>query len=296
MTETATADAVTEGATASAAADPERGKRGRGFPTMDLLSAAETIAKVGGHGTDVPVSAFAQYLGHSTHNSGPFKSKLAAFQAWSLVTLKGGRVILTPLGKDLAKAEDPKADLALLRRAFESCKVFKDFYDNQAKGVPIKRDVLGKRATIDLNVSAASQEKFVTTLVDSAAAVGLVSSDAEAGTVTFTRAAAAEPAEPEGSHDEAEPEAKGATGATGATATQPRTTHAPAAAPASVAPAVLRQVWPTATGEVVLAIHSTEPLPASAFGLVGQVVKAAEDLAKSIGLPAPAAKGQDDAS
>lgn len=293
MTETATAEAGNDGAIASAAADTERGRRGKGFPTMDLLSAAETIAMVGGNGADLPVSAFAQYLGHSTANSGPFKSKLAAFRDWSLVTTKNGRVMLTPLGKDFAKAEDPKADAGLLRRAFDSCKVFKDFYDNQAKGVPIKRDVLGKRATLDLNVSATSQDKFVTTLVDSATAVGLASPDSEAGTVTFAAAPAAEPEEPNSSQDEeTEVEAQGATGTT--TTQQARTPHATATGPA--APVVLRQVWPTASGEVVLAVHSTEPLPASAFGLVGDAVKAAEELAKSIGLPGPAAEGEHGAS
>jgi hypothetical protein len=53
-------------------------------------------------------------------------------------------------------------------------------------------------------------------------------------------------------------------------------------------------VWPTATGEVVLAVHSTAPLPASAFRLVGTVVQAAEDLAKSIGAPPAAEEPEDD--
>jgi hypothetical protein len=277
MTETTTADTVTEGATANGLADAEKGKRGKGFPTMGLVSAVETIATVGGNGAEVPVAAFAQYLGHSTATSGPFKTKVAAFRDWGLVTTKDGRVILTPLAKEFAKAEDPKADVALLRRAFDSCKIFKDFYDNQAKGVPIRRDVLGKRATIDLDVSATSQDKFVSTLVDSAAAVGLAAYDAEAGTVTFGGTAGAEPDEPEVTPAESGSETTPAGTGTSKSPTPPTP------ASGSAAPVLLRQVWPTATGEIVLAVHSTEPLPASAFAIVAQVVEAAADLAESIG-------------
>jgi hypothetical protein len=70
------------------------------------------------------------------------------------------------------------------------------------------------------------------------------------------------------------------TGATDSTQRPPTTPNAPV---------LLRQVWPTATGEIVLAIHSHAPLPASAFGLVGNIVQAAADLADSIGLRAPTA-------
>ncbi len=78
------------------------------------------------------------------------------------------------------------ADELLLRRAFDACKIFKGFYDDQAKNIPLKREVLGRGAVFGLKVAAKSQERFVTTLVDSAATVGLASTDAEAATVTFT--------------------------------------------------------------------------------------------------------------
>lgn len=272
--------------------DGERGpSRGAGFPTMDLATAVELIHRVGEHGGDFSTSAFAQYCGHTTANSGPFRTKVASLRDWALVTTKEGRVLLTDLGKKVAKSPDPMADEALLRSTFDSCKIFKAFYDNTAKGVPLKRETLGRAAVFDHKVSAKSQERFVAMIVDSAVAVGLATPDTEGGTVTF-RSASAAPAEAEVQHEEPDPtppEVDAAATTQGGAGATPRKPPAP---PASTVPVLLRQVWPTATGEVVLAIHSTNPLPASAFALVGQVVQAAEDLAKSIGLPA-ATEGDD---
>lgn len=284
--------------TGDASGDGERGaSRGAGFPVMDLSTAVELIHKVGEHGGEFSKSTFAQYLGHTTSNSGPYRTKVASLRDWSLVTTQGGRVLLTDLGKAVAKSPEPMADPALLRSAFESCKIFKAFYDNTAKGVPLKRDTLGRAAVFDHKVSAKSQDKFVSMLVDSAVAVGIATRD-EAGTVTFNSAAAlaaapqvrehedADPAPDEVAHDPA-PMRGGAA---------PATRRQPPPPAESAVPVLLRQVWPTATGEVVLAIHSTDPLPASAFGLVGTVVQAAEDLAKSIAMPAAEEPEGDDAA
>jgi len=290
MAEAAADDTVAGPRTADA--HVERARRGAGFPTMDLASAIEVIHTVGGHGADFTPAAFAQYCGHQTANSGPFKTKLAAFRDWSLAVKKGGRVHLTDLGQDVARSPEPMSDPALLRRVFDACSIFKGFYDDQAKGVPIKAETLGRAAVFDLKVAAKSQERFVKTLVDSAVTVGLATRD-EVGAVTFAAAGTAAAEEPARAALEPAPAAQlVAPTAHAAPSAQPAAAAtAPQAAPvaSSAAPVLLRQVWPTATGEVVLAIHSTEPLPASAFGLVGQVVQAAEGLAKSIGAP-PAAE------
>jgi hypothetical protein len=278
--------------------ESERGSsRGAGFPVMDLATAVEIVHRVGEFGGEFNASTFAQYLGHTTANSGPFRSKVASLKDWGLVTTKGGRMLLTGLGKAVAKSPDPAADPSLLRDTFDSCKIFKSFYDDTAKGVALKRETLGRAAVFDHKVSPKSQEQFVSMLVDSAVTVGLAMPDADGGTVTFKSAAASvkpgsgqlEDPVPEPRRNNLEPaRVRDADGVT-----VPR--QPPPAADWTV-PILLRQVWSTATGEVVLAIHSTDPLPASAFALVGQVVQAAEDLAKSIGLPAPATQDQDDAS
>jgi hypothetical protein len=290
---------MTEAETTDAGGETEPGgSRGAGFPVMDLETAVELIHKVGEHGGAFANSAFAQYLGHTTANSGPYRSKVASLRDWGLVGTQSGRVLLTDLGKAVAKSPDPMADQALLRSAFDTCKIFKAFYDDTAKGVALKRDTLGRAAVFDHKVSAKSQEKFVAMLVDSAVTVGLATRD-ETGTVTFT-SAAAEPDAPrheDPDPDSALPAADEPAPARGGAGAAPRRQPAPPAE--SAVPVLLRQVWPTATGEVVLAVHSTDPLPASAFGLVGKVVQAAEDLAKSIGLPAvgdPAEPEGDNAS
>lgn len=282
MTEAGTADptATEEGN------DTERGTRGAGFPTLDVANAVKVIHTAGGHGADFTTSAFAQYCGHTTSNSGPFKQKVAAFRDWGLVTTKEGRVRLTDLGKDVARSPEPTEDQALLRRAFDACKIFKRFYDDQAKGTPLKRDMLGRLAVLDHKVAAKSQEKFVTALVDSAVTVGLASADKDSGTVTFNSISSVVDGPPSALGVDAQPPAPAAQPpASPATPATPVTQNPAAAAVPSTsgAPLLLRQAWPTATGEVVLEVRSTEPLPASAFALVGEAVGAAAALAASIG-------------
>jgi hypothetical protein len=286
--------------TGDAGGESERGSsRGTGFPVMDLSTAVELVHRVGEYGGNFTASTFAQYLGHKTANSGPFRSKVASLKDWGLVTTKGGRMLLTDLGKEVAKSPDPAADPALLRDTFDSCKIFKAFYDETARGVALKRETLGRAAVFDHKVSAKSQEQFVSMLVDSAVTVGLAEPDAEAGTVTFKSPAASTKPDARQHEDRMseplrnDPEPDRAWDADGATR---RRQPAPPPAADSTVPVLLRQVWRTATGAVVLAIHSTDPLPASAFALVGRVVQAAEDLAKSIGLPAPVTEDEDDAS
>lgn len=264
--------------------DAERSSpsRGAGFPVLDLSTAVELIHKVGEHGGEFSSSAFAQYLGHTTANSGPYRSKAAAFRDWGLAVAQGGRVYLTDLGKAVAKSSNPMMDEELLRNSFDSCEIFKAFYEDMAKGVVLKRDTLGRAAVFDHNVSAKSQDKFVSMLVDSAVTVGLAEADGES--VTFkSRAATADGGPSE--HEDPDPDSHSAPGVGDAAPHKQR--QAPVSAEVAV-PVLLRQVWPTATGEVVLAIHSTDPLPASAFEIVGAVVQAADKLATSIGLPAPA--------
>lgn len=284
--------------------DADRGPRGAGFPTLDLASAVKIIHSAGAHGADFSASAFAQYCGHSTTNSGPFRSKVAAFRDWGLATSKAGRVRLTDLGKDVARSPEPTMDQALLRRGFDACKIFRRFYDDQAKGTPLKRDTLGRVAMLDHNVAAKSQEKFVTALVDSAVTVGLASVDTEAGTVTFTSASSAadaHPPAPAAPATDTQPAASAAPvhpATAGSAAPTPAAPPSPAAPSTSAAPLLLRQAWPTATGEVVLEIRSTQPLPASAFALVGTAVGSAAALAESIGqqdaaAPAEAARPGD---
>lgn len=277
--------------------DAERAQRGAGFPTLDLASAIQITHTAGGHGVEFSASAFAVYCGHQSSNSGPYRSKVAAFKDWGLATSKSGRVRLTDLGKDVARSPEPTADTALLRRAFDSCKIFRRFYDDQAKGTPLKREMLGRMAVLDHNVAAKSQNKFVTALVDSAVTVGLATVDTEAGTVTFLSASSvAADAYAPVAHVavDAPPAARSAETRPSAPA-YPVAQRSPAPAigvapNTSDAPLLLRQAWPTATGEVILEVRSSQPLPASAFALVGEAVAAADALASSIGRePAPAA-------
>ncbi len=214
-------------------------------------------------------SGFAQYCGHQSASSGPFRTKLAAFRDWSMVTTKDGRVLPTELGKTW---------LARRTRWRTSC--FSAVPSTHARSSRVSTTTRPRTSLSSARCSGA--ERFVTTLVDSAATVGLVSTDAEAATVTFTAGAAGADVrhEPDATPPETGGTQPGTSGGAGTIQGPPTTSNAPV---------LLRQVWPTATGEIVLAIHSTAPLSASAFGLVGQVVQAAADLADSIGPDAPTA-------
>jgi hypothetical protein len=82
-----------------------------------LPEAVSILRTAGKHGTEHAMSAFATYLGHSTHNSGSFKRRLAAFRDWKFIAGgTGDRVVFTDLGRRVAYPTDPVKESRISRR------------------------------------------------------------------------------------------------------------------------------------------------------------------------------------
>ena len=243
----------------------ERRSRGVGFPVLTLPEAVRTLRKVSRHGPEHSLGAFAQYLGHGTSNSGPFRAKLAAFRDWKLVTASGNRVLLTELGRQLAQTEEGPEEVPLLRDAFLQFGLFASLYDDNAKGVELPTERLKQKAVLDLGVAPPSADLFVRSLIDSATAAGLAETTEGGKKVIFRTVEErleplVEPAVPE------------------------PTRSLPAATdPNRQARPVISQTWPTATGQVVLEVRSSRPLPAALYSQVADAVAAVEKLAEALG-------------
>jgi hypothetical protein len=262
-------------------------KRGVGFPSVTLPAAVEIVRKAGQHGGDHSLTAFAGYAGHTTPNSGPFKAKLAALKDWRLVSSNGDRVFLTELGKDFALAESPMDEMDHLRESYLGCRIFKQFYDDTAKGIPQKTEQLERRAGLTYGVSAASKEVFVNSLVVSAIAAGLAEAGDDNQTVTFLSVQAASDDESDEQVDDDHP-----TEVNTRTLSRQRKSSA---TEDNLQTAVVRQAWPIDGGEVILSVNSSRPIPADAFALIGEAVTAASKLADRLG-GAGTEQGRDDAT
>jgi hypothetical protein len=251
------------GGGSEAAAEARR--RGVGFPVLTLPEAVKTIHKVSRYGPEHSQGAFAQYLGHGTSNSGPFRAKLAAFRDWKLVTASGNRVVLTELGRQLARASGTQEELPLLRSAFLRFGLFASLYEESAKGVELEVDRLKHKAVLDLGVASASADAFVRSLIESAAAAGLADSIEDGKRVIFRAVEERPEVATAPGYPEAQPGKPG--GAEGD----------------RNAVAVVTQTWPTTMGQVLLEVRSSRPLPSTAYVQVADAVAAVEKLAKVLG-------------
>ena len=118
--------------------------------------------------------AFAQYLGHKTANSGPYKSKLAALRDWKLIARSSAPIVMTSLGQRVAVPKSDDDELAALREAFEACSVFQEVYDNSAKGVELDAETMANNAVHNQGISVARKSAFIRSFVDSAEVAGLL--------------------------------------------------------------------------------------------------------------------------
>lgn len=257
-------------------------RRSAGFPVVPLRDAIELIVTAGVRGgAEHSQNAFATYLGHSTANSGPYRKKLAALRDWGLITRGGDRVVYTPLAREFIRAApDHMRALDLLRQAFMNCSAFAALYSDSASGVPLDPSRLRTAAMFDLGVSGDSAAKFVDSFVDSVGAAGLGEPLENGGVVLQQQAS-----ESAGSVSEAE-------GPRAVEALEPSASLLLQAVPVaqtvshSTARDAVNQVWPWDGGEISFVIRSSGALPASAFGLVGEIVTKAKALADDLRLAA----------
>jgi hypothetical protein len=260
----------------------EQKKRGVGFPQLPLRESVSAIIILGQHGPAHGQDAAAAYLGHSTANSGAFRTKLAALRDWGLL-VRGDkdRVLLSELAQRLVlEAPDHEKDKQLLLAAFESCRIFGTLYNDSAKDTPLDLQRLRNVAVMRYSVASDQADKFVECFIDSVAYAGLGSFD---GTrVTLIERDAVFSGRTSGD-------------APGPGQTQPPD---PAAAVSSESdsgiadtdsdtapPVALRQAWPIDGGEIEFVIRTSMPLPPSIYVLVAKMAEVARDMAVKLAAP-----------
>jgi hypothetical protein len=261
--------------TGDLAADNNAGikkERSSGFPSISLPEAADIIRNAGKYGKQHPLLALAGYAGHKTDNSGPFRQKLAALKDWGFVTVSSGQVTLTPAAVGVAHPTSEAAEAELLREAFMNCDVFWGIYADLAKGVPLDVTAVANKAVATYDISAKAKEKFATSFVHSAVAVGL----AESTSGGQIRLLGDDLTERSNLQAESDLELTKVS----ETLIHPQV---PVAVHNVVAPRpVINQVWEGGDAAIVFEVHANKPLSAAAFAEVSRAVQALEDLWSSL--------------
>lgn len=246
----------------------ERGprSRGTGFPLIPLPDAVERLTQIGRYGKEHSRTGFAQYLGHKTPDSGPFKRKLAAFRDWSFVTTSANTITLTDLAMRLAMPPDEEAFASDLREAFRGCDPFMTVFDAMAKGVELDVSAIANTAVHRLGVAPAARMAFATSFAKSAVYVGLATENS-AGRIELRPIDL--PATPSVSRE-----------APGAADVQP-SPRLPA--PATALQTSMALPWDVEGGRIVLQIDLDHPLPSDAFTEIGRISSVIERLADVLG-------------
>ena len=273
---------MTEATTPSApATEPKR--RSVGFPQLPLRESVDAIVMIGQHGPNHTHDAAAAYLGHSTANSGAFRSKLAALRDWGLL-VRGDkdRVQLSELAQQLV-LEAPKHEQAreLLLAAFESCRVFGTLYNDSAKATPL--EVQRVRTTVVMRHGVASEQadKFVDSFIESAVYAGLAKFDGAKVTLVPRDDVfkVAGHAADEDAMYTTMPE-EDAVRATSEASRAVLGLRAPAVAvPVEpVVPVALRQAWPIDGGEIEFIIRTRKALPPTLYSLMAKMAEVAAEM------------------
>lgn len=252
--------------------------RATGFPDLRLSKAAEYIKSAAQQGQRHSPRTMADYMGHGSASSGPFRTKMAALRDYGLVTGGGDQLTITDDGMLLANADDAAQEQAVLRRAFLHCQVFRQVYESTGKGQPVSLLSIGNRAVLDFGVRGSSKERFAKAFVENAVDAGLADMQ---GDQVVVRAAAAG-------------QSRGNTGPARRQQQQPplhdgaRDYEEVPPAPDGSQPIVLNQTWPFHEGSAQLILQSFRPLPPSAYAEIAKVVEAAAGLIALLDVGKPA--------
>ncbi len=256
---------------------PQAKKRGVGFPQLSLEAAVDAILAMGQHGADHSQDAAAAYMGHSTANSGAFRTKCAALRDFGLI-VRGDkdRVVLSDLAKQLVlEAHDPEKVRPLLLDAFQSCRVFDQLYQDSAKNIP--QDLQRFRTVVVMrhNVGTDQADKFVDCFVDSAGYAGLAKVEGNQVTLLPPDTTSSEERQKADELlDKFQPAPKAPVPALEQVLRE--AAQAEAAAPAGLAiPIALRQAWPIDGGEIEFVIRTAKALPPDIYAEMAEMAKVA---------------------
>ena len=273
MTDTAN-DTTTAGTSA-----PRR-PRGAGFPGLTLSDAVALVKQIAGFGASHNNASLSSALGHTTPNSGPYRSKIAALKDYGLLSGRNDELMVTPLGQELANPGFASNTAADLRTAFEQCQLFTKVLGELSKGQDIAIAGLANHAMNRHGVSAQSKDAFANVFVKSGVTAGVVEL---VGTDQFR---IVDPSESRNDvlDDNSDPGAEAAEGVVRAPGT--------VTSPGGSAPrhneyvnAVVNHSWQIDGGVIRFVVETSRTLPASAYGVVGSVIEAGDKLADMLAAP-----------
>lgn len=257
-------------------AKQNRRAAGVGFPSMPLGDAVTLVKKIASYGTTHTDAAVASFLGHSTANSGPFRSKLAALKDYGLLAGKSTELTVTPLALEIVHPGlevDPRESL---EAAFLKCKLFATVLDALPKDHDLEIVGLANTAMHNHGVSPQSKEIFAASFVKSGILAGLVEEvDAER-----IRIPSSVDAPPPG-HSSLDGEQSGGPGLSAQT-NSARSGPVVRSGLSEPTNAVVSHSWPIDGGTIRFTIETSVTLPASAYAVIGSVIEAGDKLAVSL--------------
>lgn len=258
---------------AGGAARAVKRARGASFPTIPLGEAVALSKKIASYGSTHTQRAVAAFLGHTTSNSGPFRTKVAALKDYGLLTGRADELTVTSLALQLTHPGIDANPQDALAQAFRSCKLFSTVYDTLPKGPELDVESLSGSAIHNHGVATQAKDAFATSFVKSAETAGLLET-LEGGKFRIPEVGVVDA--PEEVADAGDVEDAPA---------RVRNPVGRGALPATLAPsnAVVKHVWPIEGGVVHFIVERDRPLPATAYGVIGSVIEAGDKLATMLG-------------
>jgi hypothetical protein len=243
---------------------------------MPLADAVTLIKKIASYGNTHTDAAVASFLGHSTANSGPFRSKVAALRDYGLLAGRGGELTVTELALEIAHPGLGADPAASLRAAFLKCKLFAAVFEALPKDVDLDTAGLANTVMHNHGVSSKSKDAFAVSFVKSGVLAGLVKE------VDATRVKVLANEESVGTQDVDHGSSAEHVMGDGAEYRERIPPRAPAVDSAT---ALVSHVWAIDGGHVRFTIESAKTLPASAYGVIGAVIEAGDKLAAMLAAP-----------
>lgn len=252
---------------------PQKRARGASFPAIPLGEAVTLVKEVASYGSTHTNAAVASFLGHTTDNSGPYRTKVAALKDFGLLVGRGDDLTVTPLALGLAHPGLDADTAKSMQIAFRSCTLFATVLDGLPKDRDLSVESLANSAMHNHGVATQAKDAFAKSFVKSGVAAGLLEA-LDGNRIRIPSAPqTATDSLPEAEADPAPPARE--PGARSAT---------PSIAPTPVSPtAVVNHGWPIAGGTIRFVIDSTRPLPANAYAVIGSVIEAGDRLAGMLG-------------
>ena len=245
------------------------------FPQLSLEDSVEVIIAIGQHGASHSQDAAAAYMGHSTANSGAFRTKCASLRDFGLI-VRGDpeRVVLTGLAQELVlEAPDHRNARQLLLKAFETCRVFGMLYHDSAIGIPQELQRFRTVVVMRYGVASNQADKFVTSFVDSLVYAGLGKFDGNVVTL-LPRDAVFKTGDLSDSDDEESPVVPAAAqhGVTPPAVGVLEHQHELAT------PVALRQSWPIEGGEIEFVVRTPKAMPPAIYALMAKMAEVAAEM------------------